>query len=104
MESPRYHTSTVYTQFETISDADFFEPLYLDILERHDGYHDGTDYDMHTHQRGYFALFESSENARRFACEVKHAAALDNIDMTSNVTAESSTSSPDQPSTPLSSM
>jgi len=98
---PRYFTSTVYTQFDTIGDADFFEPLYHDILERNNGYHDGKDYDTHTQQRGYFALFESSENARRFVCEVKHAAALDNIDMTSNVTAESSTSSPDQPSTPL---
>jgi hypothetical protein len=98
-ESPRYHTSTVYTQFETMGDADFFEPLYLTILERHNGYHDGTDFDMHMGQRGYFALFESSRNAKRFTYEVKHAAALDNIDMTSKLTAESS---PDQPSTPLS--
>jgi hypothetical protein len=120
------HTTRVYFQFGTIGDADIFEPFYIDILEQFDGYaimlHDagGGRVDMTLnkpsecrenwgtyagHGQDYFALFESSENARRFVCEVKRVAAIQDIDIIiANITGDSSTTPPDQPSAPLSSM
>ena len=120
------NTTRVSFQFGTIGDADIFEPFYIDILEQYDGYaimiHDigggrigmtlnrpsecRENWNTYAgHGQDYFALFESSENARRFVCEVKRVAAIQNIDIIiANITGESSTSSPDQPSAPLSSM